>query len=299
MKTNNLLAVTTLLIASALASSASAQNVAVHDRMRGELSPGTSAPSRESMIETINSGSPTAVYTILEYGEHVECTACQPLLEAKLLESNDARVREISAWWLRRRPFGFGTVMHHMRTVLESDTDVVRRARAAEAIGEFMDAHGLPSLAEAAVNDADANVRRAAVVAVARINSPNGNEVLSAAFADTDASVRRAAVEGVSRVNFFRAFDELLPLLADSDVTIRRTAARTMGTYRFADAVAPLAALLRSDADPLVRQSAAWALGRIGGGDAIAALSEVASTESVSTVRDAIAIARQMANAAR
>lgn len=299
MKTNNLLAVTTLVVASALAGSASAQNVAVHDRARGELSPGTGAPTRATMLDTIQHGSTTAVYSILEYGEHVECTECQPILEAKLLESGDARVREISAWWLRRRPFGFGAVMHHMRTVLETDTDVVRRARAAEAMGEFMDAHGLPSLATAATSDTDATVRRAAVVAVARINAPSGNEVIATAFADADVNVRRAAIDSVSRVNFFRAFDDMLPLLADADSQVRRSAARALGTYRVADGVAPLAALLRADTDPLVRQAAAWALGRIGGGDATAALTDPGLNESVSTVRDAIAIARQMSTAAR
>ncbi|MBK8169644.1 MAG: HEAT repeat domain-containing protein [Sandaracinaceae bacterium] len=299
MKTNNLLLATSFLAASAISAGASAQNVAVHDRARGELSLGTAAPTRQTMVDTIRNGSTTAVYTILEYGEHVECSECQPLLEAKLLESGDARVREISAWWLRRRPFGFGAVMHHMRTVLETDTNIVHRARAAEAIGEFMDAHGLPALATAAASDADATVRRAAVVAVARINAPSGNDVIASAFADDDVEVRRAAIDGVSRVNFFRAFDEMLPLLADSDASVRRLAARALGTHRVTDAVAPLAALLRSDSDPLVRQAAAWALGRIGGGEATAVLTDPALNESVSTVRDAITIARQMSSAAR
>ena len=74
MKTNNLLLATSFLAASAISAGASAQNVAVHDRARGELSLGTAAPTRQTMVDTIRNGSTTAVYTILEYGEPVQCT---------------------------------------------------------------------------------------------------------------------------------------------------------------------------------------------------------------------------------
>ena len=103
---------------------ASAQQVPQYDRQRGELSPGTQAPARNGMVAAIQSAAPSALIATLEYGEHVECHECVPLLEQKLLTSADVRVREISAWWLRRRPFGFGPIMVHMKSVLATDVHV-------------------------------------------------------------------------------------------------------------------------------------------------------------------------------
>lgn len=278
----------------AITTPALAQDAPVYwDRARGELSVGTSAPTQESMISAIHAGSGTQLFSVLEYGERVECQACVPLLEAKLLSSDDARVREIAAWWLRRRIFASGAVMRHMKTVLATDTNPVQRSRAAEAIGEFMDANGLAALAESVTRDVDARVRESSVVAIARINAPSGNALITAALADADVGVRRAAVSAVLRVNFFRSFDALVPLLADTDATVRRSAARAIGELRVAGAEATLAAVLRGDTNRLVRQAAAWALGRIGSGAARTALAE-ATGETDSLVRDAIDIARLM-----
>lgn len=296
MTTLHRVIITALLLASvgAVTSPAFAQDAPVYwDRARGELSVGTGAPTQDSMISAINSGSGTQLFSVLEYGERVECRTCVPLLEAKLLSSDDSRVREIAAWWLRRRIFASGAVMVHMKTVLATDTDAVQRSRAAEAIGEFMDINGLAALATSVVSDVDPRVREASVVAIARINAPRGNDLLTMALADTDVTVRRAAVSAVLRVNFFRSYDALVPLLADPDALVRRSAARAVGELRVAGAEATLAALLRGDTDRLVRQSAAWALGRIGSGAARTALAE-ATGESDSLVRDAIEIARLM-----
>jgi HEAT repeat protein len=279
----------------ATASAAEAQDPPVyHDRLRGELSVGASAPDQESMLSAIRTGSPTQVFTILEYGERVECAACVPLLQERILTSDDARVREIAAWWLRRRTFAIGAVMRQMKDVLARDLDPVRRARAAEAIGEFMDPSGVAALAATATADVDANVRASAVRGLARINTPTAHPTLVAAMADRSPAVRLEAVSAVLRVNFFRNTDAILPLLADSDATVRRTAARTLGSLRVAGAATALAGLLRSDGDAMVRQAAAWALGRIGTAEARTALGEAAVTETVSLVRDAIEVARQM-----
>ena len=46
-----------------------------------------------------------------------------------------------------------------MRRVLTEDADAVRRSRAAEALGEFLDVKGLPALEQAAMADQATEVR--------------------------------------------------------------------------------------------------------------------------------------------
>lgn len=261
----------------------------VFDHDRGELSPHTEAPTAEALENVLRSRvAPSRLASMLEYGERVECSACVPLLERRLIEDDDATVRELAAWWLRRRPFGFGAVMHDIRTVLETDSDPVHRARAAEAIGEFMDPHGVAHLGTAIMTDGEATVRAAAVRGIARINSPAGLTYLSAALGDRDASVQEAALSVVLRVNFFSDHEALMPLLAHSDGHLRRRAANVIGSLRVAEAVPVLAAMLRGDTDRSARQAAAWALGRIGNGEARTALTEARAVETESLVLDAI-----------
>jgi len=266
----------------------------VHDRERGELSPGTQAPTRAELMASIRNASPERLQALLEYGERVECHACVPLLQENLLESDDSDVRRISAWWLRRRPFGFAAIMNRMRTTLESDADPVRRARAAEAIGEFLDPNGLGVLSEAAMEDVETIVRTAAVQALGRLNHPGGNAIVAAALSDSDVEVRRAAVDQVLRMNFFRENEALIGALADTDDMVRMRSARLVGELGVADAVPALVAMLRGDDDRGVRQAAAWALGKIGGAEARGALREASESEGEQLVRDAIAIAIQM-----
>ena len=72
---------------------------------KGEVSPDAEAPTQEAMVNAIERGSPSMFRATLEYGERVLCEACVPLLSKKLLDSENAGVREMSAWWLRRQPF--------------------------------------------------------------------------------------------------------------------------------------------------------------------------------------------------
>lgn len=268
----------------------------VHDRERGELSVGTGAPQQQTMLNAIQTAnaSPSRLYSILEYGERVECFQCIPGLQRLLLEAKDARVREISAWWLRRRSFGFGQVMVAMKDTLAHDADAVRRSRAAEAIGEFLDPHGLVALRNAVETDGDASVRASAVRALGRLNHADGREVIVSAFNDDSVEVRRAAVSVIMRVSFFDDYASLIGLLGDDDVEVRMHAAQLVGQFRVQDAVAPLAGLLRGDESASVRQAAAWSLGRIGGNDADTALTTALETETAHGVIDAITIARQM-----
>ncbi|MEM7608482.1 MAG: HEAT repeat domain-containing protein [Myxococcota bacterium] len=286
-----------LVLTLAGGSLAQAQEVfEVHNRERGELSPGAQAPTRAEMMRVIETGSPGSLIATLEYGERVECHACVAPLQRNLLESSDSEVRRISAWWLRHRPFAIAPIMNQMRTALANDADPVRRARAAQAIGEFLDPAGLAPLREAAMGDAESVVREAAVRGLGRLNHPGGNEVLAAALADGSVEVRRAAIDVVLTVNFFRDGDAIIGALADDDATNRMRAARIAGDLGVAGAVPVLIGLLQGDDDVLVRQAAAFGLGRIGGTDARGALRAAQTSESESQVLDAIEVALRMIN---
>lgn len=274
-----------------LAAPAAAQEdpYVVHDRVIGEVSPGAAAPSRADMVQAIQTASPTRLRAILEYGERVECHACVPMLEETLFTSNDADVREIAAWWLRRRPFGIAAVFREVRGVLATDADPVRRARAAEALGTFMFPTALPYLTDA-LSDADAGVRAAAVASLGRLNMPAAHGAIASMFTDADRDVREAAVAQVLYVNDFNQHEALLGLLADGDSMIRQRAALAVGTFGIESSVAALQTLL-SDENVRVRQSAAWALGRIGTGEARSALNDGRAGETDRLVLDAYDVA--------
>ncbi len=288
------------LLLTAAASTAQAQELrdqhVVHDRERGELSVGTQAPSHQDMLNAIETvgDMPSRLYSMLEYGERVECLRCIPGLQRLLLDSDDARVREISAWWLRRRAFGFGGVMVAMKRTLAADADPVRRSRAAEALGEFLDPHGLAPLRTAVETDGSAAVRAAAVLALGRLNHADGREVIASAFNDDSVEVRRATDSVVMRINAFSDHASLIGLLGDDDMQVRLHATQLIGQFRVSDAVTPLVGLLRGDENTAVRQAAAWSLGRIGGNEAAEALSEAHDSETERGVIDAIEIAQQM-----
>jgi len=262
----------------------------VFDRTRGELSPHTQAPTADSMEATLRAGAaPSAIAEMLEYGERVECLACVSLLENEILTNEDATVRELAAWWLRRRPLGFGAVMHEMTQVLMTDADATRRERAASAIGEFMDPNGIPQLGQAITSDTAANVRAAAVRGLARINASTGLPYISMALGDSDPTVQEAALSVILRVNFFSDSASVLPLLGSTDAGLRRHAASVLGMLHASDAVPVLTAMLSGDTDRGARTAAAWALGQIGGAGAVTALTAAQSTEHDVLVLDAIA----------
>jgi HEAT repeat protein len=247
------------------------------------------------MANAIRSGGVMSMTALLEYGERVECLECIPLLEDKLLSSDDAKVREMAAWWLRKRAFGYGPAAEAMRATIVSDSDATRRSRAAEALGEFLDAGGVPALAQAAGTDKDATVRASAVRALGRLNAREGRAALASALEDDEAAVRRTAIDQVQRVNHWSDTDALIARLSDSDALVRTRAAQLLGDLRVASAAAPLIELLgRTDDPPVARQAAAIALGRIGGSDASDALRSARERESDPSVQDALAVALNM-----
>lgn len=271
---------------------AGGEEMVIYDRERGELSPGTEAPTMREMLGAIESASPRGLTAMLEYGERVECLSCIPKLEAKLLTSDSTEVREIAAWWLRRRPFGYARAAVKMRTAVIDDQDPMRRARAAEALGEFMDAGGVPALEQAVREDGDADVRIAAVRALGRLNARAGQPALVAAMDDEEPTIRRAALDQVLRVAFFQEVTAVVARLEDSDADVRVRAAQLVGERRHEEGREALEAILVNDDSVPARQAAAWALGRLGGARAV--LTAAQDAEDNGRVLDAVRVALRM-----
>jgi HEAT repeat protein len=264
----------------------------IYDRERGELSPGTEAPSIQAMLGAIDDASPRGLTAMLEYGERVECLACIPKLETKLLASDSAEVREIAAWWLRRRPFGYARAAVKMRSTLQDSTNEVHRARAAEALGEFLDPGGAPALTQAATEDAAPEVRLSAVRALGRLNARAGYPALVAAFNDEVPEIRRAALDQVLRVRFFQEHTAIIDKLGDESADVRIRAAQIIGQMQIQAGREGLEDVLAGDDSVPARQAAAWSLGRLG--DARPALIAAQENETNDRVLDAINIALRM-----
>jgi len=293
MKQLTLMSLVALILG--LASTAMAQDdCRTFDPQRGECSPGTQAPSSEALLSVVERGTAQRLMAALEYGQRQECYLCVRPLMNRVLEDDNAQVREFGAWWLRQRVFAANMAFAFFKNVLQTDANPVRRARAAEALGEFLTASALVPLRTAVSSDSDALVRLAAVRGLGRLNHADSPAAIALAMSDAAADVRLAAAKQVNLVNAFREHSALLGLLTDADARVRREAALQAGQLRIADAVPALAALLRGDADAAVRRSAAWSLGMIGGTDAQTALAEAAGLESDSVVMDAIEVAQQM-----
>lgn len=238
---------------------------------------------------------PTAVWQTLERGEKVECLECIPVVEALLWDGN-ARVREIGAWWLRRRIFGVfgkGQVYSRVVSALEDRAQPeATRTYAANALGEFLTHAGVAPLSAAVRTDPSARVRAAAVRGLERMNSQGASGELALAMADADEGVRFAAVDATLRVNGFVDVAAVAGRLSDDSALVRRRAVQVLGAMRAADSVAGLVALTSptTEADASVRSAAVFALGQLGDPAARPAV-EAAQSDSDGFVRDAARVA--------
>jgi hypothetical protein len=234
---------------------------------------------------------PTKVWQVLEHGEKVECLSCIPLV-AGLLYDQHPKTREIAAWWLRRRVFGVfgeGQVYQQVTQTLADPTQSEsRRARAANALGEFLHHAGAKYLAAAIRNDGSAMVREASVKALERMNTQGPGEELALAMGDSDASVRLAAVRASTRVNVFTNVQALVDRIGDESPAVRQASAAALGTMRVRDSVDMLAFLAsdENESDAEVRKAAVWSLGQIQDSSAAEAI-EDAKHDPNAFVRDA------------
>jgi HEAT repeat protein len=249
-----------------------------------------STPDR--IISSTTSGSASQIWETLEHAEAVECGSCIGAVEP-LLYNNDKEIREISAWWLRRRTFGvFGPGEVYERTVktLGTDPNPQKRAYAAYALGEFLTSAGVEPLAAAATGDASPEVRAAAVSGLGRINDDGGGAI-GKAMADTDASVRLSAIKAAAKVNGFNDSGAVAKLMGDTSPLVRKNGIELLESFRVKDAVQSLIAIARNDTDADVRLAACHALGVLGDNSARSTLEAILQTDSSSLVRDQAQIA--------
>ncbi|HET9930644.1 MAG TPA: HEAT repeat domain-containing protein [Polyangiaceae bacterium] len=251
-----------------------------------------SALAKELRFQNI---APTRIWKLLEHGEKVECLDCIPRV-ARLLYDSNAKTREISAWWLRRRIFGVfgkGEVYSQVLGVLgDANETANRRAQAANAIGEFLNPAGVDAVSKAALTDADAPVREASVKALERLNNEGLNQALGKALADRDERVQLAALHAAISVNVFSTPELVMERFGDKSALVRRRAAEAVGAMRLSDAVVGLVALSSEANEPSadVRAAAVWALGQIADPAAKPAV-QAALSDSSSTVKNAATIA--------
>lgn len=263
---------------------------ALHDTVPADQVEFLSSPDR--IISVASSNSPSLIWETLEHGERVECLQCIPAV-AGLLYDEHSQTREIAAWWLRRRIFGvFGDGQVYQQTInaLKSDPNAQRRAYAASALGEFLDAGGIQPLSDAISNDSSPLVRAAAASALGRMNSA-GKGALSKAMVDADESVRIAAIKAAGRVNEFTDEQTAAKLTGDSSTAVRRLGVELLEDLHAKDTVASVMTLAQSDSDVQVRIAACHALGTFRDSSAQATLQNIAQNDASTLVRDAATIA--------
>jgi hypothetical protein len=237
-------------------------------------------------------GTPSVVWEALEHGEKVECLDCISAVGPLLYDTN-AKTREIAAWWLRRRIFGVfgqGEVYEQTIQTLASDSDPIRRAYAAYALGEFFAAPGIAACTQAITNDVDARVRAAAASALGRLND-DGSGALGTALADSDAGVKIAALGAATHLNTFSGLSAVAALTMDPDVTVRRRAVEVLDGLRANDTVAVVAAAAQKDADAGVRAAACHALADFGDASVLPIVQALAASDPDTFVRDQAQIA--------
>jgi HEAT repeat protein len=244
-----------------------------------------------SIRNAIHSGSVDGIIAEIERAEKLPCGSCIDLVEP-LIDHNDARVRDVAAWWLSKRAVR-SQVRDAMFDRLVSG-DTVSARNAAQVLGRFMHPDALLPL-EAAIHDGSLGdeARVAAATAVGMIGSPAGKPILEAATTSESPGVRAASAAALRQLRANTEAVVVVSLLADSHDEVVHQAALTVGALREAVAVDDL---LRVVSDPsgytvVTRKAAAWALGKIGDPSARDVLSDVADADPDMLVRGAARVA--------
>ena len=140
-----------------------------------------------------------------------------------------------------------------------------------------------------ALKDSDAEVRKQAMQALARIHAPGMYDVISQALKDADPEVRQQAAFALSQMRDQRAVPSLIAALKDTDGDVRQQAAFALSQLRSAEAVPALSAALK-DSDDDVREQALFALSQIRDASAVPAIT-AALTDKADNVREQAAFA--------
>ena len=126
--------------------------------------------------------------------------------------------------------------------------------------------------------------------------SPAVVQGLTEALKDSDADVRRQAMHALARLRVPIAFDALVAALKDEDADIRQEAAFSLGRLRDSRAIGPLSAAIK-DREPDVRQQAVFALGQLRAAEAVPALRAAARDEDAEVRQQALFALAQIGQA--
>lgn len=251
--------------------------------------------SPQKILSAIRSNSADAIASELERSEQLVCGVCVDYV-LPLVDHQDARVRQVAAWWLARRGAGRTTFAGMLARLGQPDS--VKARNAADYLGEIAVPRAVPALAAGLSNplfDGDARVAMARalgnIAAVSKV--AEAETALTTALAVDQAPVRAAAVAALRRARGFAASDRVTPLVSDADEQVRVEATVTLGTIRARSAAAALVRALETDPSANVRKHAAWALGEIGAPSSVAGAALGAAARN-----DESPLVRSLANAA-
>jgi HEAT repeat protein len=233
--------------------------------------------------QAVTSGSVDAIIAEVERAESLMCEECVGIV-TNLLEDNRYEVREVAGWWFAKRPGLKNALATQFIAELESGNTIAVR-NAADFLGATVSYTALPAL-RTAIRRADigAEGKLALVRAAKTLAHKDGNPVLQAAMTDADASVRAAAVNAWRDIRGQVDGTPAVSLLNDGDAHVRAEAATVVGAMGAQAGIATLEQLVVKDPDPFVRRNAAWALGKLGASSSRAALT-TASTDKSGVVR--------------
>jgi len=175
------------------------------------------------------------------------------------------------------------------------DPDADVRRAAIIALGRLDEPRAVPGLIDA-LRDESADVRRHAAAALADTGDLRAVEPLMATLDDASPEVRRFVAIALGELGDRRAVPGLVALLEDSSAEVRRFAAIALGTLGDLQAVEPLIAAV-GDASAEVRRFAIIALGDLGDRRAIPALTRALQDESAEVRRFAALALGEMGGA--
>ncbi len=250
--------------------------------------------SSPAAIESaIRSGSVDAIQSELERAEVLVCSACSKLV-LPLIDHDDAKVRQVAAWWLVRRGARSALFVEMAERLGQPDSKLARNA--ADVLGEMRMLKAIPSLGAALNNPAfDGEARASMARALGQIGHMGGLTALRQAMTTDRGEVRAAAAAALRDLRGYTDPSPAASLLNDGDAEVRLEAIDSIAYTRSqamqsvsGNAIAQsLVNLAASDPDERVRKKAIWALGEIGAPFHIAgpALQQAAAADESPFVR--------------